>query len=62
MAKDSVVTKQFTFNIAESSEPSIELIQLISQAIQSYDTNSSPVCNVAAVIKYFACEYGVRDD
>ena len=64
MAKETVVTKQFTFNIAANQDSSVELIQLISLAIQSYEppnkqSHALP-CDIVSVIKYFASSYGVK--
>ncbi len=57
-----IVTKTFTFNIAECPDPNTELVQIISQAIHSYehhpDTNNP--CDIHSVIKYFASLYGVK--
>lgn len=59
MTEAKVSTKQFTFDIAESVEPTIELIQLISLAIQSYDTQyHAQPCDIPSVLKYFNSLYG----
>lgn len=69
MAKETVETKQFTFNIAASSEAGTELIQLITLAIQPYDnqltqltqhTQHAHPCDIPSVIRYFASLYGVK--
>jgi len=59
MTEAKVVAKQFTFNIAESVEPTVELIQLMSQAILHYEHNGSQT-NIVAAIEYFNSLYGVK--
>lgn len=61
MTEAKVVTKQFTFDIAESTEPTVELIQLISQAIYSYEySGKDQPTDIPTVIRYFASLYGVK--
>jgi len=61
MTEAKVRTKQFTFDIAESMEPTVELIQLISLAIQSYDTQThTQPCDITSVLRYFNSLYGCK--
>ncbi len=62
MAEETVVTKKFTFDIAANNEASVELIQLISLAMQSYENDSHhpQQCDIPSVIKYFASLYEVK--
>ena len=61
MTEAKVVAKQFTFNIAESTDSTVELIQLISQAIHSYEySGKDQPTDIQTVIKYFASLYGVE--
>lgn len=63
MTKDKVIkSKQFIFDIAASQEPTIELIQLISLSIQSYESDLHQPCDILSVIKYFISLYGVKHD
>lgn len=61
MTEDKVVTKQFTFDVAASKEPTVELIQIISQAIYSYEySGDDRQTDIESVIKYFASLYRVK--
>jgi len=51
-----VTTKEFKLIIAESKEPSVELIQLITQCFQAYPEEQ----DIAPVIIYFANLYGIK--
>ena len=61
MTEEKVETKRFIFDISESKEPTVELIQLISLAMQSYDkqTHAQP-CDIPSVLRYFTSLYGVK--
>jgi len=51
--------RQFTFNIAGGKEPSVELIQLISQCISHYKGLEEDG-SIIAVLAYFNQLYGVK--
>ncbi len=48
--------KTFLFDISESNEPTVELIQLITKCIESYGEES----DIPAVLAYFNSLYGVE--
>lgn len=63
MAKDNaVVTKQFIFDIAENNDATIELIQLISVAIQTYELTNvhAHPADIPTAIKFFWSLYGLK--
>jgi len=47
--------KQFHFNIAHYDEPAVNLIQLITQCIES-----CPATNISSVLAYFNDLYGIK--
>jgi hypothetical protein len=51
------VLRSFTFEVMPSKEPTVELVQLISKCLQSYELKSGG--DIPAVLAYFNKLYGV---